>query len=195
MAEMYHAYRPGFLEVICGCMFAGKTEELIRRIKVLEFAKKKIMVFKPAIDNRYSDTMVASHAGSFVNSILIEKAAEIMDHVTPDVDVVAIDEVQFLDDEVIAVCDSGKARDGCGIGYRFPRRTVYLHAGADGGSGIRDETDRSLCEMRRPGDPDSAYSERGTGGVPFTVNHGRRGRKLRSEMPSLPRGSRETEPL
>lgn len=106
MAEMYHAYRPGFLEVICGCMFAGKTEELIRRIKVLEFAKKKIMVFKPAIDNRYSDTMVASHAGSFVNSILIEKAAEIMDHVTPDVDVVAIDEVQFLDDEIIAVCDT-----------------------------------------------------------------------------------------
>ncbi len=111
MAEMYNSYRPGFLEVICGCMFAGKTEELIRRIKVLEFAKKKIMVFKPALDNRYSDTMVASHAGSFVDSILINKASDIMDHVTPDVEVVAIDEVQFLDEEVIQVCDT-LARSG-----------------------------------------------------------------------------------
>lgn len=50
---MYHQYRPGYVEVISGCMFAGKTEELIRRIKVLEFAKKKVLVFKPAIDNRY----------------------------------------------------------------------------------------------------------------------------------------------
>jgi len=53
---MYHEYKKGYLEVICGCMFAGKTEELIRRIKVLEFAKKNILVFKPAIDNRYSNT-------------------------------------------------------------------------------------------------------------------------------------------
>ena len=106
MAEMYNLYRPGFMEVICGCMFAGKTEELIRRIKVLEFAKKKVMVFKPYIDNRYSDTMVASHAGSFVDSIVIKKAAEIMDHVTPDTDVVAVDEVQFLDDDIIQVCDT-----------------------------------------------------------------------------------------
>ncbi|TFG82495.1 MAG: thymidine kinase, partial [Erysipelotrichales bacterium] len=53
---MYQLYRPGYIEVISGCMFAGKTEELIRRIKVLEFAKKNILVFKPAIDNRYSET-------------------------------------------------------------------------------------------------------------------------------------------
>ena len=59
---MYHQYRPGYVEVISGCMFAGKTEELIRRIKVLEFAKKKVLVFKPAIDNRYSETKVVSHA-------------------------------------------------------------------------------------------------------------------------------------
>ena len=63
---MYHQYRPGYVEVISGCMFAGKTEELIRRIKVLEFAKKKVLVFKPAIDNRYSETKVVSHAGSEV---------------------------------------------------------------------------------------------------------------------------------
>ena len=57
---MYHLYRDGWIEVICGCMFAGKTEELIRRINVLSYAKKDIMVFKPKIDNRYSDSEIAA---------------------------------------------------------------------------------------------------------------------------------------
>ena len=105
MSLMYHQYRPGWVEVISGCMFAGKTEELIRRIKVLEFAKKNIKVFKPRIDNRYSDTFVVSHAGSKVNSIVIDRAAEILDHVDSSVDVVAIDEVQFLDEDICEVCD------------------------------------------------------------------------------------------
>ena len=104
MSEMYKQYRKGWLEVISGCMFAGKTEELIRRIKVLEFAKQNILVFKPRIDNRYSETKIASHAGSMVESILIDRAADILDHVTEDTDVVAIDEVQFLDEDVIEVC-------------------------------------------------------------------------------------------
>ncbi|MDD6467020.1 MAG: thymidine kinase [Erysipelotrichaceae bacterium] len=102
---MYNQYRLGFLEVICGCMFAGKTEELIRRIKVLEFAKKKIIVFKPKIDNRYSDTQVVSHAGSSVESVVIQNAREILDHVKEDTEVVAIDEVQFFDEEVVEICD------------------------------------------------------------------------------------------
>ena len=105
MSLMYHQYRPGWVEVISGCMFAGKTEELIRRIKVLEFAKKNIKVLKPRIDNRYSDTFVVSHAGSRVNSIVIDRAAEILDHVDSSVDVVAIDEVQFLDEDICEVCD------------------------------------------------------------------------------------------
>ena len=105
MSLMYHQYRPGWVEVISGCMFAGKTEELIRRLKVLEFAKKNIKVFKPRIDNRYSDTFVVSHAGSRVNSIVIDRAAEILDHVDSSVDVVAIDEVQFLDEDICEVCD------------------------------------------------------------------------------------------
>jgi thymidine kinase len=105
MSEMYRSYGKGTLEVISGCMFAGKTEELIRRIKVLEIAKQKVLVFKPRIDNRYSDTKVASHAGSMVDSIVIDHAAEILDHVTDDTDVVAIDEVQFLDRDIVEVCD------------------------------------------------------------------------------------------
>lgn len=102
---MYHKYREGYVEVVSGCMFAGKTEELIRRIKVLEFAKKNILVFKPAIDNRYSDTMVVSHAGSSVQSIIVEKAADILEFVKADTEVVAIDEVQFFDKDIVCVCD------------------------------------------------------------------------------------------
>ena len=102
---MYHQYRPGYVEVISGCMFAGKTEELIRRIKVLEFAKKKVMVFKPAIDNRYSETRVVSHAGSSVESIVVGSACEIVEHVEAQTDVIAIDEVQFFDEDIIEICD------------------------------------------------------------------------------------------
>ena len=105
MSEMYKHYRKGWLEVISGCMFAGKTEELIRRINVLEFAKQKIIVFKPRIDNRYSESKIASHAGSQVESILIDKASDILEHITDDIDVVAVDEVQFLDEDIIEVCD------------------------------------------------------------------------------------------
>lgn len=102
---MYHQYRPGWVEVISGCMFAGKTEELIRRIKVLEFAKKNILVFKPAIDNRYSDTKVVSHAGSSVDSIVVSRSEEILNYVKLETDVIAIDEVQFFDENIAEVCD------------------------------------------------------------------------------------------
>jgi thymidine kinase len=102
---MYQMYRPGYIEVISGCMFAGKTEELIRRIKVLEFAKKNVLVFKPALDNRYSDTKVVSHGGSAVDSIVVDNARAILDFVKDDTDVVAIDEVQFFDKDIMLVCD------------------------------------------------------------------------------------------
>lgn len=102
---MYHQYQEGYVEVITGCMFAGKTEELIRRINTLKYANKNIVVFKPAIDNRYSDTEVVSHAGSKVQSVVVASAVEILDHINDDTDVVAIDEVQFFDDEVVKVCD------------------------------------------------------------------------------------------
>ena len=99
---MYQRYQDGWVEVISGCMFAGKTEELIRRIKVLEIAHKKVLVFKPQIDNRYSDTKVVSHAGSSVESFVIAKPCEIFDYLSDDTEVVAIDEVQFFDD---SICD------------------------------------------------------------------------------------------
>lgn len=102
---MYNQYREGWIEVICGCMFAGKTEELIRRINVLSYARKNILVFKPKIDDRYSTTEIASHAGSKVPCIVITEAKEILNHVNYDTDVVAIDEVQFFDEDVVDICE------------------------------------------------------------------------------------------
>ncbi|MFV0394311.1 MAG: thymidine kinase [Coprobacillaceae bacterium] len=102
---MYHQYREGWLEVICGCMFAGKTEELIRRINVLSFAKKNILIFKPKIDNRYSDFEIVSHAGTKVPCVVIDKAKDILERITKDTEVVAIDEVQFFDKDIVEVCE------------------------------------------------------------------------------------------
>ena len=102
---MYNQYREGWIEVICGCMFAGKTEELIRRINVLSYARKNILVFKPKIDDRYSTTEIASHAGSKVPCIVISEAKEILNHVNYDTDVVSIDEVQFFDEDVVDICE------------------------------------------------------------------------------------------
>ena len=102
---MYNQYREGWIEVICGCMFAGKTEELIRRINVLSYARKNILVFKPKIDDRYSTTEIASHAGSKVPCIVNSEAKEILNHVNYDTDVVAIDEVQFFDEDVVDICE------------------------------------------------------------------------------------------
>ncbi len=102
---MYHQYQEGWLEVICGCMFAGKTEELIRRINVLSFARKNILVFKPAIDDRYSDCEIVSHAGTKVPSIVVHQARDILDNITEETEVVAIDEGNFFDKEIVDVCE------------------------------------------------------------------------------------------
>lgn len=119
---MYQQYRAGWIEVITGCMFAGKTEELIRRINVLQFAKKKIVVFKPSIDNRYSVDKVVSHAGTSVESYAIQKASEMLE-LGKDAEVIAIDEVQFFDDEVVDICnyfaDNGKRVMCAGLDMDF----------------------------------------------------------------------------
>ena len=120
---MYQHYKEGWIEVISGCMFAGKTEELIRRIKVLEYAQKKIAVFKPCIDNRYSENCVVSHAGSSVKSFNISCAHDIYEYVDDTYDVIAIDEVQFFDKEIIDVCeyfaDKGKRVMVAGLDMDF----------------------------------------------------------------------------
>ena len=102
---MYLNQKPGWIEVVCGPMFAGKTEELLRRVRRLEYAKKNIVVFKPTIDDRFSENEVVSHNNSRTKSVNISYARQIFDHIDKNTDVVAIDEIQFLDEEVVKIVD------------------------------------------------------------------------------------------
>lgn len=97
----------GWIEVICGPMFAGKSEELIRRVKRLEYAKKNTLVFKPKIDNRYSEDEIVSHSKYHTKSINIESSDDVLKYVkkNKNVDAVVIDEVQFLDEGIVNVCN------------------------------------------------------------------------------------------
>ena len=103
---MYQHYPAGFIEVICGCMFAGKTEELIRRIKTLQYGRKKVKVFKPRIDNRYAIDEIASHSGYKVSCICIDDANDILKYLEEDDEVICVDEVQFLSKDIVAISDA-----------------------------------------------------------------------------------------
>lgn len=96
----------GWVEVVCGSMFSGKTEELIRRVKRAVYGKQKVQVFKPKIDNRYDDSAVVSHSQLKLISTPVERAEEILQHLKPDTEVVGIDEVQFLGPEVVPVVEA-----------------------------------------------------------------------------------------
>lgn len=96
--------RPGRIEVVCGSMFSGKTEELIRRMKRAVFAHQKVEIFKPAIDTRYSDEDVVSHDSNSIRSTPEESSASIL-LLSSDIDVVGIDEAQFFDDGLVDVCN------------------------------------------------------------------------------------------
>lgn len=100
---MYVMKQSGWVEVICGSMFSGKSEELIRRVRRSQFAKQKIVVFKPKIDNRYSKEAVVSHNGTSFIAIPISHSNDIFQYIDAEVDVIAIDEVQFFDKEIVNV--------------------------------------------------------------------------------------------
>ncbi len=97
--------RRGWIEVICGSMFSGKTEEIIRILKRLKIAKLKVEIFKPAIDIRYDETKVVSHDANAIQSTPIDNSQTIL-LLAQDVDVVGIDEAQFFDNEIINVCQT-----------------------------------------------------------------------------------------
>ena len=98
------ARRPGRIEVVCGSMFSGKTEELIRRMKRAKFAKQKVEIFKPSIDTRYSDEDVVSHDQNSIHSTPIESSGSLL-LLASDIDVVGIDEAQFFDNGLVEVCN------------------------------------------------------------------------------------------
>jgi thymidine kinase len=101
----------GWIEVVCGCMFSGKTEELIRRLRRAQIARQKVVIFKPKIDTRYSPEHIVSHSEQFLNAAVIEDANEIL-NLAGDAQVVGIDEGQFFKANIVDVCnqlaDQGK---------------------------------------------------------------------------------------
>ncbi len=109
---MHHFH--GSIEVVCGPMFSGKTEELIRRVKRAQIAKQRVQIFKPAIDVRYDVEDVVSHSSQAIKSEPVENAVEILLKLKDSTRVVAIDEVQFFDDAIITVVSKLAAR-----GYRI----------------------------------------------------------------------------
>lgn len=102
---MYVMQQNGWVEVICGSMFSGKSEELIRRVRRAKYGKQSVAVFKPAIDDRYSEEHIVSHNGTSFTAYPISQSMEILDIVTDEVDVVGIDEAQFFDENITKVVD------------------------------------------------------------------------------------------
>jgi len=104
---MFHGTKPGWIEVISGVMFSGKSEELIRRLRRAVIAKNKVQVFKSHLDARYAGIYsVSSHDGTIAEAEPINEAREIMTHLRPDTQVVAVDEAQFLDSGIVEVANT-----------------------------------------------------------------------------------------
>ena len=95
----------GWIEVVCGSMFSGKTEELIRRLRRAQFSKMSTAIFKPHMDNRYSDNQIVSHNNMKMDSHLVKNAQEIIE-LAQDSEVIGVDEAQFFDDSLVSVCKS-----------------------------------------------------------------------------------------
>ncbi len=103
---MHHVPKDiGWIEVICGSMFSGKTEELIRRVRRAQYARQKVQLFKPGIDTRYASASIASHDQRMLECVPLERIADIHRHLEADTEVVALDEAQFFDEELVAVCE------------------------------------------------------------------------------------------
>jgi len=103
---MRYSYDGGWIELVCGSMFSGKTEELIRRARRAQIAKQKVQVFKPLLDDRYGVEKLASHNGVSLDAVAVENPRQVLGLVGPDTQVVIIDEVQFFDPVITDVCNA-----------------------------------------------------------------------------------------
>ncbi|HKL13854.1 MAG TPA: thymidine kinase [Halanaerobiales bacterium] len=103
---MYKINNSGWIEVITGPMYSGKSEELIRRIRRVKIAKKKVKVFKPLIDDRYSEGNVVSHSGDRIEAIPVDHPEELYERLEDDIEVIAIDEAQFFSEEIVDICEN-----------------------------------------------------------------------------------------
>ncbi len=96
----------GWIEVVCGAMFSGKSEELIRRLRRAQIARQRVQIFKPSIDERYDENHIVSHSQMRIEADIVQSAAEIMARVRESTDVVGIDEGQFFDNDLVNVCNT-----------------------------------------------------------------------------------------
>jgi thymidine kinase len=121
--EMHETCAGGSIEIICGSMFSGKSEELIRRIRRVQIARKKVEIFKPMIDNRYHVQYIYSHNGSKIEANCVKHSKDILKMVEKNIDVIAIDEAQFFDENIINVsqflADNGKRVIVAGLDQDF----------------------------------------------------------------------------
>ena len=106
MTPNFIVKKQGWIEVICGCMFSGKTEELIRRVRTALIAKQKVQLFNSRLDTRYGIGSIISHNQNKVDALCVKNSAEILPLVKKDTQVVAIDEANFFDKGIVAVCDT-----------------------------------------------------------------------------------------
>jgi thymidine kinase len=110
--DVAHRAGAGWIEVVAGSMFSGKSEELIRRLRRAQIARRKVQIFKPRLDNRYSEDRITSHSAMQIHAVSVSTARELLERVQPETEVVGVDEGQFFDPELPAVCstlaDQGK---------------------------------------------------------------------------------------
>jgi thymidine kinase len=166
IGDMYPAGEGGWIEVVCGVMFSGKSEELIRRVRRALIARKKVQVFKTHLDERYAGLYhVSSHDGRTVEAVPVDSPEQIAREVRPETQVVAIDEAQFLPPGIV---DLATALAASG-------RRVIL-AGTD-------------TDFR--GEPQPAADRRQAGALRLADDHGGGKRELRGTVPELPRGAEE----
>ena len=168
----------GWIEVICGVMFSGKSEELIRRVRRAIIAEKKVQVFKSHLDERYAGIYhVSSHDGRTVEAVPVDTPEQIARLVLPDTQVVAIDEAQFLDAAIVelvtALADRGRARDPRRHRHRFSRRAVRPDAAAARRRRGRRQAPRDLRDLRQSGEPQPAAHRRQAGALRLADDHGR----------------------
>ncbi|MDC3414938.1 thymidine kinase [Aquibacillus sp. 3ASR75-11] len=102
---MYVMKQSGWVEVICGSMFSGKSEELIRRVRRATYGNLTVRVFKPMIDNRFAEESVVSHNGNSFLAIPVDRSKDILKNIDQDIDVIGIDEIQFFDDQIVEIVD------------------------------------------------------------------------------------------
>ena len=150
----------GWIEVITGSMFSGKSEELIRRLRRAQIARQRVQIFKPAFDNRFSEAEIVSHSEMRIQGVNVGSSAELLRLVNDDTEVVGIDEAQFFDKDLPAACTQlGGSRQACrrgGARYRLSRAAVRADAGSDGHRGVRDEDARDLHGVRQSRQPHAA---------------------------------------